>query len=131
MAGLGSYTDTAGIRQPTFGVSFVDSTGVALTKGNSRVLFVGEPVVSATARSATVAATSAVLIPANATRSKFIIQNDTTVDIWINLSGPAVATAGAGNIKIAAGRYFELYGSTNAVNAIAASGTAPITAYEF
>jgi len=85
-----------------------------------------------TARDITASTTSQTLMAAMTTRGKFIVSNDSTVDVWINTLGrPAVAAAGGGNKKIAAnGGYFELSGYTGAVTIIAASGTAAITALE-
>lgn len=84
-----------------------------------------------TDRSVTASTTSAQLMAANTTRTKFFVKNDSAVDVWINFGATAVAAAGSGNMKIAAGGYFEFAGSSSAVNIIAASGTAAITAREF
>lgn len=85
-----------------------------------------------TDRSITATTTSAQLMAANTTRTKFYIKNDSTIDVWINLGATAVATPGGGNMKILAnGGYFEFAGSSSAINIIAASTTAAITAREF
>lgn len=85
-----------------------------------------------TDRSMTATTTSAQIMAANTGRTKFYIKNDTTIDVWINLGATAVATPGGGNIKIAAnGGYFEFNGSSSAINIIAASTTAAVTAREF
>lgn len=90
------------------------------------------PAVVGTDRSITATTTSQTLMAANAARNNFIIKNDSAVVVWINLGAAAVATAGGGNISIAAGGgYLELAGTSAAINIIAASATAAITAREF
>lgn len=85
-----------------------------------------------TDRSITATTTSAQLMAANTTRTKFFIKNDTAVDVWINFGAAAAATPGGGNMKILAnGGYFEFEGSSSAISIIAASTTAAITAREF
>lgn len=85
-----------------------------------------------TDRSITATTTSAQLLAANATRRRFYVKNDSTIDVWINPGAAAVATAGAGNIRVPAnGGYFEFGFSTSAWNIIAASTTAAITSREF
>lgn len=84
-----------------------------------------------TDRSASVGTSSGQLMPANASRTRFFVKNDSANAIWINLGGTAVAAAGGGNIKVAAsGGYFELAGYSGAVNAIAETGAVNITARE-
>lgn len=83
-------------------------------------------------RSITATATSSQLMAANPSRTRFFIKNDTATDVWINMGATAVATAGSGNMKILAnGGYFEFQGGTSAINIIATSGTAAVTAREF
>lgn len=85
-----------------------------------------------TDRSITATTSSQPLMAANTNRVRFIVKNDSAVDVYINLGATAVAAAGSGNIKIASGGgYFELTGTTSAVNIIAASTTAAVTAREF
>jgi hypothetical protein len=85
-----------------------------------------------TDRSIVATTTSQTLMPANATRMRLLVRNDSAVDVWINFGAPAVATAGAGNYRIAAnGGSLDLSGSSGAINIIAASATAAISAREF
>jgi len=85
---------------------------------------------TAISRSATATTTSSTLMVLNQARLSFFIKNDSAVDVWVNLNGPAVASAGGGNIRIASSGYLELAGISNPVAIIAASGTAAVTAYE-
>ncbi len=85
-----------------------------------------------TDRSVTATTTSQQFMAANTARRMFYLKNDAAVDVWINPSATAVATAGGGNIKIpAGGGYFDIAGATGAWSIIAASATAAITAREF
>lgn len=85
-----------------------------------------------TDRSITATTTSQQLMAANPARARFFVKNDSLIVVWINLGATAVAAAGSGNIAVAAsGGYFELSGYTGAVNIIAASTTAAVTAREF
>lgn len=95
------------------------------------VLSVRTAPLTGTDRSVTATTTSAQLMAANTSRTKFFVKNDSTIDVWINFGATAVATAGGGNMKIAAGGYFEFAGSSSAINIIAASTTAAVTAREF
>jgi len=114
----------------SFGYVF-DGSVWSRQRGSAKASFVSEPPLTAISRSGTLSTTSAILLPANPMRSKFFIKNDSAVDIWINIGNTAVASAGAGNIKIAAGAYFELQGTSQIVTGIATSGTAAVTCYEF
>lgn len=97
----------------------------ALTTGGATLSRVG------TNRSITATTSAQTLMAANTNRWKFIISNDSTIDIWVNLGGTASAVAGSGNKKIAAnGGYWELSGYSGAISIVAASGTPAITAYE-
>jgi len=101
-------------------------------RGDASGTFVKSNPLAGTDRSITATTTSAQLMAANATRSKFFIKNDTAIVIWINMGATAVAAAGSGNIAIAAnGGYFEFTGYSGVVNIIAASTTAAVTAREF
>lgn len=139
LANLAGATDIDGVavsntanRLGTVSFNYVfNGTTWDRARGNSRASFVCEPPLTSTARSATVTTVSAILIPANTTRAKFIIKNDSATDIWINIGSTAVAAAGAGNIKIAANGYFELQGTNQIITVICATGTANITCYEF
>lgn len=97
----------------------------------------GEPVAYAPSlgldRSLTATTTAQSLMLANTTRRGFYLVNDALVDVWINMGGTASASAGGGNIKIAAGSKFSMKGvcSTAPVSIISASSTAAITAREF
>jgi len=90
---------------------------------------------SGTDRSTAASTTSVPLMVANPSRTAFYIKNDTTIDVWFNVGATAVATAGGGNMKVAAnGGYYESapgFVTTAAINIIAASGTPAITAREF
>lgn len=87
---------------------------------------------SGTDRSATATTTSSSLMGTNTTRARLFIKNDTAIDVWINLGATAAAVPGSGNIRVAAnGGYFELENYSGAVNIIAASSTAAVTAREF
>lgn len=87
---------------------------------------------SGTDRSITATTTSQVLMAANLNRTRFFIKNDTAIVVWVNLGATAVAAAGTGNISIAAnGGYLELSGTSEAVNIIATSTTAAVTAREY
>lgn len=84
-----------------------------------------------TDKSITATTSAQTLMAASTTRGKFYVKNDSTIDVWINVGGTAVAAAGTGNIKVAAnGGYYELSGCSAAVSIIAASGTAAVTARE-
>lgn len=116
----------------------INSTGNALwvymtgssASGSTNVL---NAPVAGTDRSITASTSSQQLMPANATRHGFLIKNDSTIDIWINIGSTAVAAAGGGNLKISAnGGYYEApVGFTTAINIIAASGSPAITAREY
>ncbi len=89
---------------------------------------------SGTDRSITATTTSQQLMASNTARVAFVIKNDTTIDVWINVGATAVATAGSGNFKVAAnGGYYSPDGCvpTGAINIIATSGTPAITAREY
>lgn len=100
-------------------------------RGDVSASFAKAPPLAGTDRSITATTTSAQLMAANATRSKFIIQNDSLIDVWINFGGTAVAAAGSGNYRIKADTNREFTGTSGAVNIIAASTTAAISAREF
>ena len=101
-------------------------------RGDTTGSFVKQNPLAGTDRSLTATTTSAQLMAANTARTKFFIKNDTAIVVWINMGATAVATPGAGNIAIAAnGGYFEFTGYSGAVNIIAASTTAAVTAREF
>ncbi len=82
-------------------------------------------------RSMTVTTTSQQLMAANSNRQNFFIKNDSAVDVYIRYgTDPASATIGGGNIKIAAnGGYLEGT-DQRAIQIIAASATAAVTAGE-
>lgn len=91
-----------------------------------------EPPVAGTARNITATNTSQSLMAANTSRSKVFIKNDTAIDVWINIGATAVATAGAGNIKIPAnGGAWEFSGFSEAINIISGGANAAITAREW
>jgi len=101
-------------------------------RGDTSGSFVKTAPLAGTDRSATATTASSQLMAANTLRTKFFIKNDTAIVVWINMGATAVATAGAGNISIAAnGGYFEFTGYSGVVNIIAASTTAAVTAREF
>lgn len=82
--------------------------------------------------SAGVAAQNAMI--ANANRMGWKIKNDTLVDVWINFTGTAVAAAGSGSIKVAAGGYLASEPGnveSTSMSIIAAAAATPITIYEF
>lgn len=112
-------------------VVLVDSSGEYAGSATGGVVSTRAVPLAGTDRSITATTTSQPLMAANATRSKFIIKNDTAIDVWITFGATAAATPGSGNIKIAAGAFFELTGSSSAIQIIAASTTAAITAREF
>lgn len=114
------------------GASSAVSAANPLPVGLGTAVIVMRPAsVTGTDRSLTATTTSAQLMAANASRSRFFIKNDSAVDVWINFGATATATPGSGNMKIAAGGYFEFSGGSSAINIVAASGTAAITAREF
>lgn len=83
-----------------------------------------------TNRSATVTTTSAQVAPANATRTKLLINNlDATNPIFLNLG--AAATAGAGSIRVGPLGVLELSGTTAALNAISTGASVAATIWEF
>ena len=59
-------------------------------------------------RSLTVTTTSQEAMPANPSRYGYEVWNDASVDVWVRMGTPAVASAGGGNKKVAAngGRLF-------------------------
>lgn len=86
---------------------------------------------SGTNRSITATTNTQVLMGANSARLRVIIKNDTAIDVWVNLGGAAVATAGGGNYRVPAnGGYLEIAGYTGPIQIIAASSTAAISALE-
>lgn len=98
-------------------------------------VIVGPNMLTGTDRSIATSTASAQLMAANAVRTGFEIVNDTAIDVWINYGATAVATAGSGNRKIAAGTSFRSadggFVYSGAINIIAASGTPAITAREY
>ena len=81
-------------------------------------------------RSTTTSAVSQTLMAARPGRAYLIIKNDTVVDQYINLGGPAVATPGGGNYKIAAGGFFDLRGYNGSIDIISSGVAAAISARE-
>jgi len=137
LAGIGTAaadavaTSTVALVTRGFGYGF-NGTTWDRTRGDTTGTFVKSNPLTGTDRSVTATTTSAQLMAANTTRSKFFIKNDTAIVVWINMGATAVASAGSGNISIAAnGGYFEFTGYSGAVNIIAASTTAAVTAREF
>lgn len=118
-------------KTPTVAQKTMALSSPVVIASDQSVLPVRTAPLTGTDRSVTATTTSAALMGANAARTKFFIKNDSAVDVWINFGATAVAAAGSGNMKIAAGGYFEFAGSASAINIIAASGTAAITAREF
>lgn len=82
-------------------------------------------------RSQSIATSSSTILVARPDRTRILFKNDAANNIWINLDGPAVAVAGGGNYKIAAGAYFELLRYNGAVQAIAETGATLVTIREF
>lgn len=86
-----------------------------------------------TNRSATVATTASVLMASNINRQGWKIKNDCANAVWINFDATAAATAGSGNIKIAAGAYLASepgFVETGAMSAIAETASCTLTARE-
>lgn len=82
---------------------------------------------------ATVAITTAQLMPANTNRDGYTIQNVGTTVVWINDTGGA-ATAGAGSFSLAAGATFTPAPggvSNTAINIISVTSTGVVTAREW
>lgn len=105
----------------TFGGSGSDSTTPSYT---------ADATGNKTDRSITASTTSQQAAAANASRRRLIVQNqDAAINIHINVG--AVATTGAGSIKVLPNQYLEITGTTQAVNVIAASGTPIVTIWEF
>ena len=101
------------------------------SRGDSVATFNKAPPLAGTDRSIVATTTSQPLMAANPTRSKFIIQNDSLIDVWINFGATAAATPGGGNYRIKADTNREFTGTSGAVNIIATSTTAAISAREF
>ncbi|GAM01749.1 hypothetical protein [Sphingomonas parapaucimobilis] len=101
-------------------------------RGDVTSAYAKAPPLAGTDRSITASTTSQTLMASNTIRSRILIRNDSTVDVWVNFGATAVATAGGGNFKIAAnGGSLDLQGTSSAVNIIAASATAAISAREW
>lgn len=98
------------------------------------VMSTGRPASQGIDRSTTTSTTAKVILAANDARQGFYLKNDTTIDVWFNIGGTAVATAGGGNMRLPAnGGYYETgaFAPTEAVSIIAVSGAPAITAREF
>lgn len=83
-------------------------------------------------RSGTAGTTATTLIPANASRRGFAVQNQGSGSIWINNLG--AATADQNSLQIAAGAYFEFppnSAPTGAISVIAATANTPVYAREW
>ncbi len=102
-----------------------------LARGDTVSGFMRTPPRTKTASAVTAGSTSSQqLFAANALRSRIMIQNlDAAINVHVNIG--AAATTGAGSIRLAPGATLDLTGTSEAVNLIAASGTPPITAWEF
>jgi len=71
------------------------------------------------------------LFPANAARTKLVIQNLSTAADPLHINVGANATTGAGSLRIASGATLELTGPVERVSAIATIAALAITAWEF
>ena len=112
-----------------------DTTGIWVNGPSGGPLPVMGSATTGTDRSITASTTSQQLMAANTARKGFYVKNDTAIDVYINPGATAVATAGGGNIKVAAsGGYYvsePTFPTSSAINIIAASGTPAVTAREF
>lgn len=109
--------------------TLVASAGTALS--DSAAVFTKMAVNAGVDKSVTATTTSQLLMAANNSRLKFFIKNDTAIAVYVNFGATAVASAGAGNYQIAPnGGWMELTGVSSAINIIAASTTAAISARE-
>ena len=82
-------------------------------------------------RSGTATTTSAEILAGNGQRRALLIQNISSVNVGLSTGTAAIGTAGT--LTLAAGQSLSFDGPTcplNALNAIAASGTAAITIWE-
>lgn len=75
------------------------SVPVALSSEDNAALL---PARNGVNRSTSSGTAAAVAMPANLNRRGWKIKNDSTVDVWINFTTSATASAGGGNMKVAA-----------------------------
>lgn len=112
------------------------ATSLSVTPSTDGVFSTRRPSRAVTNRSGATNATASTatnIIQANASREGFAIQNNSTSDIWISLTGTATFGAGSFVLK-AGGGYFESPpggGGVGAVSAICAVAAAPFTAMEW
>lgn len=109
----------------------VDATGAVVPVpggSSSSPIVVRDAGGTATNRSGTITtgATAQVLAAANANRRYLNGQNRSTGDLYVNETGTASATAGAGNYLVAAGGYFSI----TTVGAISIYGATTGQAFE-
>jgi hypothetical protein len=127
-------TDAGGTARPLGIMSYLVSPGAGTFRatGDATSAFVKAPPLAATNRSIVATTTAQTAMAANTARTKFIVKNDTTIDVWISIGGTASAAAGGNNIKVPAnGGYLEMTGTNQAVTIIATSTTAAITILEW
>lgn len=112
------------------------ATSLSVTPSTDGLFSTRRPSRAVTNRSGTTNATANTasnIIVANASREGFAIQNNSTVDIWINLTGTAAIGVNSFVLK-AGGGYFESPpggGGLGAVSAISSGAAVPFTAMEW
>lgn len=101
--------------------------------GNAKGLFTAKLPQAGTSRSTVITASAATdgnLLPANATRSRYIIQNNGAAAIWIAYAGLATV-GGLDCMQIGAGQFFAGDSDTTAISAISAAGSANVFVREW
>lgn len=110
--------------------TFAMDVAVIGAAGDATASFSKQPPLAKTDRSITASTVSQQAAAASAIRNRlFIKNNDAAISVFVNLG--AVATTGIGSIEVAPKGIFELSGTNQALNVIAASGAPTVTIWEF
>lgn len=125
--------DISGVLYPRTKVSF-GSDGIAIDVSSTAPLPIDTVVKSAAvSRSMTANTTAATLMPLNASRRGFVVQNQSdTATIYIN--GTSTAVADQSSLKIGPGGYYETtshHVGTAAISIISTEATTPVYAREW
>lgn len=107
-----------------------NGTNVDRMPGNTKGVFTTQSPQAGTDRSAAVTTTAANLLPANTTRSRYIIQNNGTANIFLAW-GITATVNGLSCLKVGAGQTYVGDSDTVALSAIAETGTVNVFAREW
>lgn len=102
--------------------------------GSTNAAYVQQAPLTKTDRSVVASTTNTVAVPANATRTRIMVENqDATNTVYVNFGAAASATVSAGNgsKRIGPQGVFEFTGTSQALNIIATAGTPAVTIWEF